>query len=308
MLNKKDAQETVRLVLAALENPIPAIEREDMGPVHAALAPHLRNWATSYVGSERKVLLVASAGSINYDLVVPTSDLDLKAVYLPDLKDYYSGKFAKFDFVTDRFDCELHPVHHFVQHALKGNINFFEFLYAEASLATPSFIWIMQTYLQPLVEMNIKATALATFFTAEQADKGTKYSIPSEPWGYKKGSMAIRCLAFLIHLLDTGEFSLKPTGALRETIIGLKQNKVEYYTYAGVYEELRDTAMKMMFTRFENGGNFEWTDRVEELDGNMSQEWMELRSGMDAELLKMVREPIELGYRDQLMQAGWRNT
>ena len=308
MLTKAAAQETVRLVYDALEDPSVALDREEVGPVHAALAPHLRNWQVNGEGKERRMLHVSSAGSINYDLVVPTSDLDLKAVYLPDFSDYYFGKFPKFSFVTDRFDCELHPVHHFVEHSLKGNINFFEFLFAECALATPPWIHIQHVYLEPLVKMNVKTTALATFFTAEQQLKGTKYIEGTDGWNSKKGAMAIRCLVFLIHMLDTGEFELKPKGEIRQAILRLKTGEMPWHEFVGLYEELHATAKGMMFSHFKNGGDFTWTDMVEDMDGNMSAKWMELRQGLDVELMRMVREPIELGYRDQLMQAGWKQS
>lgn len=307
MIDTASATETAKFVFEALRKPEDALARENMGDLHAALAPHLRNWMDSSADLNRKVLMVSPAGSVNYDLVIETSDLDMKAVYLPDFEDFYRNKFPKFSFTTDRFDCELHPAQSFIEHVLKGNINFFEFLYSNTCLATPDFAGIMKLYLQPLVEMNVKMTAMASFFTAEQCAKGSGYSSPGDEWGYKRASMAIRTLAFLCHLLDTGEFDIVPTGALRDVILKLKRDEMGSQEWYHIYEELHDTAKTMMFKSFRNGGDFEWEDRIQDMDGTGTNRWVELRTGLDDSLIKMVREPIELAYRDKLQAAGWHS-
>ena len=305
MLTTDRAMEVVRLVNNALVRPEEALAREDMGAMHAALAPHLRNWAVSSQGLNRDVLMVSAVGSVNYDLVVETSDLDMKAVYLPDFQDFYRGKFPKFSLVTDDFDCELHPAPAFCNHALKGNINFFEPLYARACLATPDFILIMHKHLRPLVEMNIAMTALATFFTAEQQNKGANAEA-GQFFNSKKGAMAIRCLVFLINLLDTGEFVLRPGEPFREQILRLKRGEMPWHEYVGLYQELHDTAQKMTFYSMERGVGHVLSDRVNDLDEKDSPEWNELRADMDNQLMTMVRRHIEMEHRDQLLEAGWK--
>lgn len=235
MIDKDEAMQAVRVLYDALVSPEEAIERADMGALHAALAPRLKEWTAR---PNRRPLMASSAGSLNYDLVVETSDLDLKAVYLPDIADFYHGRFPKFSFTTPRFDAELHPVHQFVQHALKGNINFFEFLWAEAALADPYFIPIMTNMVRPLVLGNIQRTTLATFWTADNAHKN---------WSPKKGATALRCLVFVIQMLDCGQFELKPAEPFRSQILRLKREQMGWEEYEGLYQELRSTAVDMAF-------------------------------------------------------------
>lgn len=286
-----NAQEAVRFVWSALAHPTLTLDREEegMGGLHTALAPHLRNWIES--GSDARTLaLVATVGSLNYDCVVPSSDLDMKAVYLPSFRDLYFGKFPKFSFVTTEFDCELHPMHHFKQHVLKGNMNFFEPLYSKASLVTPDLVVIM-ALLKKLVEMNIAQTALATFFTAGQQNKKSGSSTSwTEEWGPKHASHAIRLLTFLINLLDTGEFNLVPHEPFRKAVKKLKNGKMSQAEYSGLFDELEGAAKGMMFKHFTNGNDYEFTDRIFELDQSKTSEWTRLNTGVDDALMKLIQE------------------
>jgi len=260
-----------------------------MGGLHTALAPHLRNWVES--GSdERTLAMVAAVGSLNYDCVVPSSDLDMKAVYLPSFRDLYFGKFPKFSFVTTEFDCELHPMHHFKQHVLKGNMNFFEPLYSKASLVAPDLIAVTNP-LKKLVEMNIAQTALATFFTAgQQNKKANGWNIEKIEYWAKHASHSIRLLTFLINLLDTGEFDLVPREPFRTTVKKLKTGEIVWDEYSKLYHELEGAAKDMMFKHFMNGSDYEFTDRVLELDGTKTSIWKELNEEVDNVLMELIKE------------------
>ena len=291
MMSVSRAQDAVNFVKEALTFPGDSLDREDMGELHAALVPHLRNWIESG-GEERDIVLVAAVGSLNYNCVVPGSDLDMKAVYLPSFRDLYYGKFPKFSFATPQFDCELHPMHHFKQHVLKGNMNFFEPLYSKAMVMMPT-LGAAVTPLKTLVEMNVAQTVLASYFTAEQMHKKSGSSTTwKESWDSKQGSHAIRLLTFLIHLLDTGEFELTPKWSLRKAILSLKMHMMEQRQYKGLYEELHDAAKDMMFKHFVNGSDYEFTDRVLDLDGTKTVEWNCLNEEVDNELMKLIKERI----------------
>jgi hypothetical protein len=291
MLTVTKAQDAVRFVNEALSSPRAVAEREGMGELHTALAPHLRNWVESG-GENRQVVMVAAVGSLNYDCVVPSSDLDMKAVYLPSFRDLYFGKFPKFSFVTPAFDCELHPMHHFKQHVLKGNMNFFEPLYSKAALITPDLAFVT-TPLKKLVEMNVMQTCLATFFTADQMHKKSGTALPGlETWNPKQASHALRLLTFLVTLLDTGEFELVPRWTLRKPVLSLKMHQMPQQEYNELYHELHEAAKDMMFKHFINGSDYEFTDRVFELDGTKTDEWTRLAEEVDDELMKLIKERI----------------
>ena len=304
-----DVPAAVRFVYDAIQRPEEALQREDMGGLHTALAPHLRNWMESQGTLKRSVSMVSAVGSVNYGTVVESSDLDMKAVYMPTLEDLFHDRCPKFSFVTDEFDCELHPAHHFCKHVLKGNINFFEFLYARggACLAEPDFIYVMKSLLTPLVEMNVVLTCMASYFTALQQDKGIGYGTPGEPWSHKKASHAIRILAFLIELIDTGKFNIVTAEPFRAPVIRLKTGEMQWPEYRELFAEMQDTAKGMLFKRWVDGGNYEHTDRVLALDGTNTPEWTALRAELDRELIKQIRWPIELAYQRQLQEQGWRS-
>ena len=285
--------DVVKFVFDALENPEEAIERSGIGPIHMALKPHLLNWMQDRGKLKRSVEMVSVVGSTNYGTVVETSDIDMKAVYMPAFEDFYYGKFPKFSFTTPEFDCELHPAHTFCQHVLKGNINFFEFLYAEDCLARPNFIGIMKLILQPMVAMNVTMTCMASFFTAVQQDKGTSYGILGlAEWPHKKASHAIRILAFLINLLDTGEFDIKTKEPFLSAVLRLKRNEMDWVEYASLFDETLDVAKQMMFKRWVNGGDYDLTDRVLELDKTTTKEYVDLRRELDFRLMEAIKQPI----------------
>ena len=281
------AKDTADFLFTALREPEAALAREDMGPIHTALAPHLRNWMRNK--GTRHPAMVAAVGSINYDCVVASSDVDMKAVYFPSFEDMYHGRYPKFSFVTSAFDCELHPVQAYKKHALKGNINFFEPLYSQAAIVYPDFLEVSM-HLRHMVEMNIQMTALATFFTAEQQNKGIDYKCGSGPdWGYKKASHCLRLLVFLINLIETGKIDLVPREPFKATVKGLKEGTVSYQEYCGLADELHDVAKGMLFKRFEHGGNYEFSDAVVELDHKGSARWVELDQETDRLIMNIIR-------------------
>ena len=132
MMTQQKAVDTVAFVYDALNNPEEVIAREGMGAIHDALRPALKTW-TNECGGSRKIMMAAAVGSVNYDLLNESSDLDLKAIYMPNFADFYHAKFPKINFVTDAFDCELTPAHKYVEYVLKGSLNHFEPLVSTAT-------------------------------------------------------------------------------------------------------------------------------------------------------------------------------
>jgi len=190
--------------------------------------------------------------------------------------------------VTSEFDCELHPIHHFKQHMLKGNMNFFEPLYSRAVWMSPGLEPAF-TRLKKMVEMNAMQTVLASFFTADQQHKKCDEGDTEHPefWS-KHASHGIRLLTFLINFLDTGEFNLVPRWPLRKAVLNLKMHSMPHNEYVELYRELHGAAKDMMFKRFVNGSDYEFTDRVLELDGTKTGEWARLNEEVDDSLMHLV--------------------
>jgi len=247
MMTLQKATDTVRFVSDALTNPSEIMSREGMGVIHDALKPALKTW-TNECNGKRDILLTAAVGSVNYDLLNESSDLDLKAIYMPNFSDFYHGQFPKFNFVTDAFDCELAPAHKYVEYVLKGSLNHYELLVSTASLARPDFIYIMHRYLVPMTEMNVINMTKAAWFMAMKAHS----EAVKAAWKPKKAANALRILMFLITYMDEGRFEYVPTGACKDAIMRLKDGTMERPEYESLYEELYDTARMMVFASYQH--------------------------------------------------------
>jgi len=298
MLTPDKVAEAVRFVIEALSAPDRVIERTGMGNLHAALAPALETWVEE-CGGTRDILLVSASGSVNYNLTTEDSDLDLKAAYLPTLEDFYHNRFPKFNLVTPEFDCEVQAVHKFVHDTMKGHINAFEPLYAKSSLADPDFAHIMNLGLKPLVEMNVMSTVRACYFSAVQTDA----EAVANGWKPRKAAHALRFLLFLITLLDRGQFDYVLHEPLKTAILNVKIGKTSRGEYVPLFDELLDTAKTMAFRYVNSGNDYVFTDRVIELDERSSPEWEKLRAWVDAEMIDLVRQPIESSFRDAYIAA-----
>jgi len=298
MLTPDKTAETVRFVFDALSKPEKVIERAGMGDIHAALAPSLETWMKE-CGGTRDILLVSPSGSVNYGLEHENSDLDLKAAYLPTLEDFYHSRFPKFNLVTPEFDCEVQAVHKFVHHMMKGHINAFEPLYAKSSLADPDFIHIMHSGLKPLVEMNVMSTVRACYFSAIQTDKDALVT----GWKPRKAAHALRFLLFLITLLDREYFGFTVHEPLKTAILNVKLGNTNREEYSALFEELLDTSKTMAFKQFKSNNDYMFSDKVCELDETDTPRWEELCAWVDAEMVDLVRQPIEMAFRNAYIAA-----
>jgi predicted nucleotidyltransferase len=260
----------VQLLFNALDDPDDVLINTDkLGPVHEAISSELARYAEPPTLGQRAVVFVSPVGSINYELATPKSDLDCKAVYLPSLSDFYYHKFQKFSMVSDRFDCELHPAHDYMMHMLKGNINFFEPVYSDYAIVAPEFSdwW---HFMRELVEMNVKETALASFWMSYQCHKGVNYIETDSDalcfWDVKKASHAIRCLVFTINLVESGEINIVPASPLHKFILRLKQGEISYAEYVGMYKELDAVASQLVFIDFHDKDKRKISPQVMERD------------------------------------------
>jgi hypothetical protein len=284
MMTKQKAVDTVRFVSDALTDPEEIISREGMGVIHDALKPALKTW-TNECNGKRDILLTAAVGSVNYDLLNDSSDLDLKAVYMPNFSDFYHGQFPKFNFVTDAFDCELAPAHKYVEYVLKGSLNHFELLVSTASLARPDFIHIMHKYLVPMTEMNVINMVKAAWFMGMKAHLDAVRST----WKPKKAANALRIMTFLITYLDEGRFEYVPTGAIRDAIMRLKNKTMEELEYASLFEELHDTAKMMAYTMYQDQPRkYELSKQVLGMDQTHTPKWTEMRAELDKEMMALI--------------------
>jgi len=81
-------------------------------------------------------------GSQNYGTAVEGSDTDIKVAYLPTFEEFYRNSFAHTDTGSpdSLVDYTLHPVHEFLRHAFKGNMNFWEVFFSDSLEFNPNFV------------------------------------------------------------------------------------------------------------------------------------------------------------------------
>ena len=284
MMTKQKAIDTVSFVYDALNNPSEVMNREGMGVIHDTLRPALKTWTNECNGT-RKIMMASAVGSVNYDLLNDSSDLDLKAVYMPNLSDFYHGKFPKFNFVTDAFDCELAPAHKYVEYVLKGSLNHFEPLVSDACLTNLDFGYIIKKFLIPMTEMNVINMVKAAWFMGMKAHLDAVRST----WKPKKAANALRIMTFLITYLDEGRFEYVPTGAIRDAIMRLKNKTMEELEYANLFEELHDTAKMMAFAMYQdNPRKYELSKQVLGMDQTHTPKWAEMRAELDKEMMALI--------------------
>lgn len=285
---KKAAKTNVTLVYDLLDDLEFTLRNPDMSIVHGALAQHIHDYAKHHKG--RSVAFASAVGSINYGVMTADSDLDMKVVYYPSFEDLYFGRNDRFSFVSDVLDCELHPMTNYRKHVLKGNINFFEPLFSE-TLCSDHETKLILLIMKKLVFMNVGATVLATYFTAEQMFKGIGYVV-GDKTDFKKASHAIRLLAFLMDLVNHGEFRLKPSESLRYIIIDIKNGNIEHTEYLDMYESMHEDAKNMIFKRFTNGGDFEFADTVKDMDETKTPEWNSLNHTLDELIMDKIKSEM----------------
>lgn len=294
MLTKEAAKIDVSLIYDMFDDPqgmLEVCQRTDSSGMnlHQAIIPHLKNYGINAEG--RQMMFSAAAGSINYDCVTPDSDLDVKAVYLPSVRDLYFGRDIKFSFVTDDFDCELHSAVNFRKHVLKGNMNFFETVLTDVQCVNPLMEGVLAD-LAMLVEMNVSRTVLATYFTACNMRERMEYSdlhMDTPTTVSKKLSHGIRLWIFLLTLLETGEFRLAPSGADQMLIKDLKMGRVDYNEYLELFDQMQEKVKSLAFKSIDRKGNIELSDSVLDLDGTDTAEWDLLNREVDEAIIKEIK-------------------
>ena len=283
MMTVQKAADAVKFVFDALAHPEEVTENADMGEIHKALAPALKTWTNECNGT-REIMLASAVGSVNYDLMTDTSDIDMKAIYMPTFSDFYHSFYPKFNFVTDAFDCSLTPAHQYVEFILKGSMNHFEVLSSPTCLARPDFIYIMHRYLTPMVDMNVTKNVYAAWFMGMKAHSDATKS----EWKPKKAANALRILTFLIRFLDEGTYNFVITGELQTAIIRLKNGDMDALEYENLYSALFDTAKDMAFEVYESPKNYKIAKSVHKRDRTDTLEWHQMRKELDDEMMKLV--------------------
>lgn len=165
-----------------------------------------------------KWMFMSVVGSQNYGTATVDSDVDVKIAYLPTFEEFYRNSFAHVDKSGPdmRVDYTLHPVHEFLNHAFKGNINFWEVFFS------PSFrvnieLWDSSGELNAFydaIRRYVNGNFLANFNTmrgmAVQKHKEAikLYSVVDDRKAWKSAQHSMRLLDTIRKYYETGRVSL----------------------------------------------------------------------------------------------------
>ena len=283
MMSPQKAANAVNFVFDMLTDPERITEQTDMGDIHTALAPALEEWVDECNGT-RDIMMVAPVGSVNYDLLTVDSDLDMKAIYMPSLSDFYNTSFPQFNFVTDVFDCQLSAAHKFIQFVLKGSMNHFEALYSPSYRGHPGFMYIIEAYLKPMVEMNVVANVRAAWFMGLKAH----HDAMKNEWKPKKAANAIRIFLFLISYVDEGKIVYTPTGIMRDAILRLKYGSMESEEYLVLFESLYETVSGMCFDHYEAPNDYKIAEALYNRDRSETPMWADFYQTMEERMMQII--------------------
>jgi len=228
-------------------------------------------------------------GSWNYGLASEHSDVDCKITYFPSFGHFYTGKFPKLSVVDKNVDFTIQPIHQFMEHVLKGNINFFEVLYPSnpAFLETryPEEIDPIFDIAREMIPINPIPMICAVRSTADSKISSLdKYSIDNEymkeQFGYnlKEAANAVRQLYFLITYLETGEIQLSNHHGL-DMVKEIRDGKWARAAAMGIYHDAYRDLDQMVYG-YPWPDEYKYSARVEELKD--SEKWSKLKEELES--------------------------
>lgn len=164
-------------------------------------------------------LFMSVVGSHNYGTTDENSDHDAKVAYLPKFSEFYYGKFSHVDTGSPLGDdVTLHPVHEFLRHAFRGNMNFWEVFYSDTVRFNPTFFTPAQerrfrAACTNVVVSNTDQNYRAMLGMAIQKNTKAILAMESEntDWRrvWKEAQHSMRLLAMLKEYHRTGKLVIK---------------------------------------------------------------------------------------------------
>jgi len=93
-------------------------------------------------------IFMSVVGSHNYGTNTKDSDVDIKVAYLPTFDEFFENKFQHVESSgpENAFDYTVHPVHEFLNHAFKGNMNFWEVFFVSGDNVKVNSKWFNSSY------------------------------------------------------------------------------------------------------------------------------------------------------------------
>ena len=203
----------------------------------AAVSQHYHDIAERYPTSTPFVVMLY--GSQNYELDLPTSDVDTKTMLLPSFADFtLNQKWLSTEEVLDTGLSTVKDVRAMCQNFLKSNINFLECLYTRYFMVHGNYTryWdFLRTHRDFVANANPHKLMHAAAGMASQ-----KYHALEKPFESKAEVLAqygydpkqlhhlCRLRLFIIEYLNTHDFGycLTPPAAQKDYLLSLKTNPI----------------------------------------------------------------------------------
>lgn len=183
--------------------------------------------AKEYESKGWRILGVFLYGSQNYGLSTETSDVDTKAILVPDFENLIlQNRVSEELHLENREHCEVKDIHSMVKMFKKQNVNFVETLFTDCFCISNRFYSEWGDYFldnrEKIVRLNIKKTV--TSISGQAIN-----SLQRKPTNGKYVATGYRMKYFLERFLDGGAYRdcLQPQGQIRELCLKLKTGEVE---------------------------------------------------------------------------------
>lgn len=146
---------------------------------------------------ENHIFNITLYGSQNYNIDTENSDVDVKAIYVPSLKEAVFDKRISEELHNRRNEhCEVKDIREMWKMYAKQNINFLETLYTEYRWDNPKYTYYhgyLKNIRENIVNLNPDAAIKSTSYQAKNSLKQFK----NNPSDYKKLAKAIYFYLFL---------------------------------------------------------------------------------------------------------------
>ena len=168
-----------------------------MRNIKQALQEHKEKILEHY--AEDQLLGVFVYGSQNYNIATENSDVDTKAILIPNIHDLVLGKPVSRELHLDNGEhCEVKDIREMIKMFAKQNINFIEILFTKYYLINPKYKDIWETYF-------IKNRELIAYMDMRQTLNSvcgqTIHTLKQKPENYKHFANGLRLYYFLKYYL-----------------------------------------------------------------------------------------------------------
>ncbi len=234
-------------------------------------------------------IFASVVGSHNYGTSTEHSDVDLKVMCLPTFEEFYNNKFDRTSDAGPDSDVDYtcHPLHEYIRHCFKGNMNFWEPFFSNHLIFNSRFVdadykALFCRRMRNAVIMNYMANFRATrgmalekykkFQRGVHLGNGDTHTELQIDLHNKEIQHAIRLLEFLVHYIKTDEIELDLTDNLDSKYPTLREEPDPIHSEVGEYLfETLDGELSSLEYVFKHFDATYYDQKVKVMDGIQRQ-------------------------------------